>query len=414
MKINKTHKGCIFLFVSTLLVILVKKHILKSARVKRNSRSLFRGEGIPRSVEEQQKEAIGILSAALRSSLKRLRRQLEVDRNCDWTSGRWVRDKNIVYGEGALAGYRHCLVDHRQNCKRNQVNVTHLGYRWVLNDENCEASRISFTRRRFLTLVQNKKIAFIGDSLTRNMFQSLACLLYVPFKKEMVEEHMYRYRYPEFNVIIEFIKSNYLVRQARQDCDSDTTVKLAKAPCLDIMTVDPTWATRASEFDILMFATGGWWEHDLQMRQASSGEDSTYTKSQYIFHTALNTVMNHLARAEFQGKQLFWRCSEVSHFFGGEWNTGGQCRRSTPSSHSLANAVSLFIEQAVIDCIADTSSNITLFDITEMSSYRQDAHPSSQTETAGSTDCKHWCLPGVPDHWNEIWLNILKVKSMST
>ena len=33
---------------------------------------------------------------------------------------------------------------------------------------------------------------------------------------------------------------------------------------------------------------------------------------------------------------------------------------------------------------------------------RQDAHPSSQTNIATPTS-----LPGVPDHWNEIWLNIL-------
>ena len=46
-----------------------------------------------------------------------------------------------------------------------------------------------------------------------------------------------------------------------------------------------------------------------------------------------------------------------------------------------------------------------------MSSYRQDAHPSSQTKTTAPTDCKHWCLPGVPDHWNEIWLNILNNES---
>ena len=97
----------------------------------------------------------------------------------------------------------------------------------------------------------------------------------------------------------------------------------------------------------------------------------------------------------------------MSHFFGGEWNTGGQCNRSTPSSHSIYNAVSLFIEQAVIDSILSTPSNIKLFDITKMSSYRQDAHPSSQARTPGRTDCKHWCLPGVPDHWNEIWLNLL-------
>jgi hypothetical protein len=38
-------------------------------------------EGIPRSVEEQQNEAIGILSVAVESSLNRLRRQLGM--NCE-------------------------------------------------------------------------------------------------------------------------------------------------------------------------------------------------------------------------------------------------------------------------------------------------------------------------------------------
>ena len=37
---------------------------------------IFLAEGIPRSVEEQQNEAVGILSVAVESSLKRLRRQL--------------------------------------------------------------------------------------------------------------------------------------------------------------------------------------------------------------------------------------------------------------------------------------------------------------------------------------------------
>ena len=110
-------------------------------------------------------------------------------------NGKWVRNTSIVYPEGILSGYRHCLVDNRQNCRRNNPDAPYLGYRWVLIDDGCEAKRIAFTRERFLTTVKNMKIAFVGDSLTRNMFQSLACLLYVPFNdKIMVEDHMYRYR----------------------------------------------------------------------------------------------------------------------------------------------------------------------------------------------------------------------------
>ena len=120
-----------------------------------------------------------------------------------------------------------------------------------------------------------------------------------------------RFRYPDFNVTIEFVESNYLVKKTKTDCDSDATVKLATSPCIDINAVDPTWATRAAEFNILMFATGGWWEHDIQMRQASSTDDFSFKKSQNVLRTALMTVMNYLGRAEFREKKLYWRCSEV-------------------------------------------------------------------------------------------------------
>jgi hypothetical protein len=114
-------------------------------------------------------------------------------------------------------------------------------------------------------------------------------------------------------VTIEFIKSNYLVKQTKSDCDSDTTVALANVPCLDIKSVDTAWASRVGEFDILMFATGGWWEHDLQMRQASPGDDISFRKSHNVIRSSLMTVMDYLGRPEFRGKHLYWRCAEVCH-----------------------------------------------------------------------------------------------------
>jgi hypothetical protein len=115
---------------------------------------------------------------------------------CDWMNGTWVKDTSIKRGEGVLKGYLSCRVDQRQNCKRNDPNAPYLGYRWILNDPVCEAKRARFTRTLFLSTVRNKKIVFIGDSLTRNMFQSLACLLHVPRdRKKMIEDHTYRYRY---------------------------------------------------------------------------------------------------------------------------------------------------------------------------------------------------------------------------
>ncbi|KAI3517745.1 hypothetical protein L1887_16964 [Cichorium endivia] len=43
---------------------------------------------------------------------------------------------------------------------------------------------------------------------------------------------------------------------------------------------------------------------------------------------------------------------------------------------------------------------VYLLDITTLSQSRKDAHPSSYGGGSG-IDCGHWCLPGLPDTWNQ-------------
>lgn len=62
---------------------------------------------------------------------------------------------------------------------------------------------------------------------------------------------------------------------------------------------------------------------------------------------------------------------------------------------------------------------VNVINITQISEYRIDAHSSVYTETGGkilseeeranplNADCIHWCLPGVPDTWNQIFLAML-------
>ena len=57
---------------------------------------------------------------------------------------------------------------------------------------------------------------------------------------------------------------------------------------------------------------------------------------------------------------------------------------------------------------------ITLLNITQMSSYRKDAHtsiykkqwspltPEQLADPVSYADCTHWCLPGLQDTWNEL------------
>jgi hypothetical protein len=45
---------------------------------------------------------------------------------------------------------------------------------------------------------------------------------------------------------------------------------------------------------------------------------------------------------------------------------------------------------------------VYLLDITLLSQLRKDAHPSSYSGDHAGNDCSHWCLPGLPDTWNQL------------
>jgi GDSL/SGNH-like Acyl-Esterase family found in Pmr5 and Cas1p len=70
---------------------------------------------------------------------------------------------------------------------------------------------------------------------------------------------------------------------------------------------------------------------------------------------------------------------------------------------------------------------VTFIDITRMSEYRKDAHTSVYTVRGGKVlttkqqadlktfaDCIHWCLPGVPDLWNQILYAKILAKSLKS
>lgn len=56
--------------------------------------------------------------------------------------------------------------------------------------------------------------------------------------------------------------------------------------------------------------------------------------------------------------------------------------------------------------IGSMSKRVHLLNITRLSRQRKDGHPSVYGQSGSHSDltmdCSHWCLPGVPDTWNEL------------
>ena len=60
-------------------------------------------------------------------------------------------------------------------------------------------------------------------------------------------------------------------------------------------------------------------------------------------------------------------------------------------------------EDIVERVIGKMSKKVHLLDITRLSQLRKDAHPGAYASPGHhGMDCSHWCLPGVPDTWNEL------------
>ena len=61
----------------------------------------------------------------------------------------------------------------------------------------------------------------------------------------------------------------------------------------------------------------------------------------------------------------------------------------------------------VLNVVKNLSIPVTVLHVTPMGSFRSDAHVGTWSDNPLVPDCSHWCLPGVPDMWNEILFSYL-------
>ena len=61
----------------------------------------------------------------------------------------------------------------------------------------------------------------------------------------------------------------------------------------------------------------------------------------------------------------------------------------------------------VLNVVKNLSIPVTVLHVTPMGAFRSDAHVGTWSDNPLVPDCIHWCLPGVPDMWNEILFSYL-------
>ncbi|KQJ96431.1 hypothetical protein BRADI_3g23055v3 [Brachypodium distachyon] len=115
------------------------------------------------------------------------------------------------------------------------------------------------------------------------------------------------------------------------------------------------------------------------------------------FRLSLQTMTDwELSRARLSKSYFFFRSYSPSHYRNGTWDTGG-----SEEEYSWMNAM---ISSATRG-LRTKGRNARFLNITYMTELRRDGHLSRHREPGtppdAPEDCNHWCLPGVPDAWNQ-------------
>ena len=344
------------------------------------------------------------------------------DGNCDIFDGNWVRDDTKPYYPLGSCPF----VDRDFDCHLNgRPDSDYVKWKWKPN--GCHIPSLNATD--FLEKLRGQRLVFVGDSLNRNMWESMVCILRqnindkkrvyeISGKTKFKKKGVYAFRFEDYNCSVDFVSSPFIVRESTFKGRNGSFETLR----LDLM--DQT-TTTYHDADIIVFNTGHWWTHE----KTSKGEDY-YQEGNHVYPRlkvldAYKRALTTWARwidnnIDANRTQVFFRGYSVTHFRGGQWNSGGQCHKETDPIFKGAHLRKYPSKMRALDyIIPKMKTPVVYMNISRMTDYRKDAHPSIyrmeyKTEAERTTaeqhqDCSHWCLPGVPDTWNELlYASLLK------
>ncbi|XP_021670901.2 protein trichome birefringence-like 6 isoform X2 [Hevea brasiliensis] len=331
-------------------------------------------------------------------------------RGCDVTKGRWVYDESYPLYTSSSCPF----IDEGFDCVGNgRLDKDYMKWRWQPQD--CDIPRFNATR--MLDLIRGKRLVFVGDSINRNQWESMLCMLMraVRDPKMVYETHgrritkekgNYCFKFVDYKCTVEYYVSHFLVHESK------ARVGQKRVQTLRIDAIDHG-SSRWRGADILIFNTAHWWSHFKTKAGTNYYQEGNQVYPRLdvstAFRRALMTWASWVDRHINSRKtQVFFRSSSPSHFSGGQWNSGGHCEEATKPLNKILGVHVTEKNTITEDIIKQMKTPVAFLNITSLSEFRIDGHPSKYGKkplnhyASSGQDCSHWCLPGIPDTWNEL------------
>ncbi|CAA0812110.1 Protein trichome birefringence-like 24 [Striga hermonthica] len=352
---------------------------------------------------------------------------LDSEGKCNLFIGDWVPYK----GEPLYTNSSCSLIEDHQNCMRNgRPDKDYLYWRW--KPRGCELARVD--PRKFLELMRNKGWAFIGDSISRNHVQSFLCVLStVENPTEVYHDENYKSRrwvFPSHNLTVSVLWSPFLAKAAIfEDINGVSTSEIE----LHLDTLDESWTQQYPTFDYIIFSGGKWftkgtiyYENNLVLGcHHCPKRNLTELGFNFAYRKVIRNVFDHIIRSNHKGAAVFYRTSTPDHFEGGEWFSGGACKRVSPARKGEFELKELnrILRDVELEEFGkarvrakEEGVSLRLLDVGPLSLLRPDGHPGPYRffqpfargrEEKVINDCLHWCLPGPIDTWNDMLMEMV-------
>ncbi|OIV95900.1 hypothetical protein TanjilG_27004 [Lupinus angustifolius] len=339
---------------------------------------------------------------------------------CNLFIGNWVLDPSFPLYDSSSCPF----IDAEFDCQKyGRPDKQYLKYAW--KPDSCALPR--FDGVDFLKRWKEKKIMFVGDSLSLNMWESLCCMIHasVPttktsfLRKEALSSVIFQC---DEHYLIMAIQNGLVVMIVVGEFVKDygVTIHLHRTPYLvdiipedvgRVLTLDSIVAGNSwKNMDLLIFNSWHWWTHN---GTKSQGWDYIRDGPKLVkdmdrleaYSKGLSTWSRWVdLNIDPSKTKVFFQGISPTHYQGKEWNQPKKsCSGELEPLSGSTYPVGLPPANNIVNNVLKKMKNqVHLLDITLLSQLRKDAHPSSYGADRAGNDCSHWCLPGLPDTWNQL------------